>query len=46
MVLQRAGRGDMSPLTIGVIAVTVVCLLIFAALTLAGVVGADGSRKW
>jgi hypothetical protein len=36
----------MSPLTVGAIVVTVVCLLIFAALTLAGVLGAGGSRKW
>lgn len=36
----------MGLVTVGVIAVTVICLVIFAALSLTGLLGANGRQHW
>ena len=35
----------MGPVTIGAVAVTLICLVIFAAISLAGVLGEKGQRE-
>ena len=42
----RAWRRGMVVVTVGVITVTLGCLLLFVALSLAGVVAGDGRRQW
>ena len=36
----------MGPVTVGAIAVTAICLIIFAALSLAGLLGENGRQHW
>lgn len=36
----------MGPISIGIVAVTLICLMIFAAISVAGVLGEQGRREW